>query len=145
MGDLDGWNAEKIGVLVFCPCTLTSIDALLSALSWRMSALSSRLTALRNALDDYVYTMKFANVSNVHKALAQKAHSEEQAAAQSPGKRNQIAFTSSSTRTSQASHSTSSTLHAPAKRQGKEKRETRKFEPYEGGAAHRKARPGTRW
>ncbi|KAF8492118.1 hypothetical protein JB92DRAFT_1245433 [Gautieria morchelliformis] len=88
MGDLDGWNAEKI-------------------------------------------------------ALAQKTRSEEQAAAQSPGKRNQIAFTSSSTRTSQASHPTSSTFHAPAKRQGKERRETRKFEPYEGGA--RKTRPGTRW
>lgn len=78
-------------------------------------------------------------INNTHKAAAQKARSEQQAAAQASGKRNQIAFTSSSTRTSQASHS----LHAPAKKDSKERRVTRKFEPYESGS--HKTRPGTRW
>ena len=139
MDDLDGWNAEKIGESPFCCSVCTHIDALLSALLMRAFAFFSRFTTRSLTINTGSYSS-----NNLHKALAQKARSDQQAAAQAPGKRNQIAFASSTTRTSQTSRSSSSILHAPVKKDGKDK-DTRKFEPYESGGVHRKTRPRTQW
>ncbi|KAF8518387.1 HCNGP-like protein-domain-containing protein [Hysterangium stoloniferum] len=74
-------------------------------------------------------------------ATAQKACLKEQSAAQAPGKRDKIAFTSSSSSTG---HGPSRTVPpAPSKRDVKGKRDTRKYDPYNG--ENRYKNPGTRW
>ncbi|KAF8580935.1 hypothetical protein K439DRAFT_1619416 [Ramaria rubella] len=124
MDDLDGWNAEKIDPSVDAhgPCLCLHVHL-------------HFLTFPPRAAHAYAKTPK---------ASAQKTRSEQQAAAQTPGKRNQIAFTSSASTRSSLASQTSSASHAPIKREAK--RDSRRFEPYEsGGVAHRKARPGTKW
>lgn len=95
MDDLDGWDAEKIGMC-------------------------------------YSRQLKSSYISS---AVVQKERSDEQAAAQAPGKRSKIAFTSSSTSGARSSSNVPS-------QDSKEHRDGRKFNPYDskGRGDHRHSR-----
>jgi hypothetical protein len=93
---------------------------------------------------DFAVLLSCVHFASMLSAAAQKARSQQQSAAQTPGKRDKIAFASSSSSTAQSRSSQSRTIaSAPSKKDVKEKRDARKYDPYNGENRHKK--PGTRW